>query len=411
MEQKQVSQQKNLIPDEGSLEALPAQTARSSAPSPKKPTNNVPDPGAAVFQGETPVQAQLRRLKQQSASSERPLPKIVVTPPRPPPVSIIAKHHGFGWKATASFYEQLGAMLRSGLEPHHASSMALSHSGGGYARSSKRLLDHVSNGGSLAEGLAMIGERSLIVSLVHAGERSGRLPEICREISTLFETASRLRLQVIGRLLYPLVLLHAAMVLPCVVGAVAGSMTPWMILAGPIALWIFILIAWISFSILNRHGALSRFALLPPAGFVVWPFVVQRTALVLQAGLEAGLLTSDALRMTASGCGNRVVAASLLRSADIVEKTRDLRVHEALHTAGLPDMYVRLISTGEEGGSLEQSLAKVAKVSGEIFSMRLDMTAKFLNGLFYTIAAAAAIIAIISMYMGYLNQAKALIQE
>lgn len=410
MEQEQVPKSKPLIPDEGSLEQVPAQPQkRESIPS--KTSHNIPDPGAAVFQGETPVQAQLRRLKQQSATSERPVPKVVVAPPRPQPVTILAKRHGFGWKATATFYEQLGSMLRSGLEPHHACSMALAHSGSGYARASKRLLDHLSHGGSLAEGLAMIGERSLIVSLVHAGERSARLPEICREISTLFETASRLRMQSIGRLLYPLVLLHAAMVLPCVVGAISGAMNPWLILAGPIAFWILALIAWISLNVLNRNGGLSRFALLPPAGFVVWPFVVQRTAMLLQAGLEAGLLTSDALRMTASGCGNRIVAASLLRSADTVEKTRDLSVHQALHDAGLPDVYVRLISTGEEGGSLEQSLAKVAKVSGEIFSMRLDMTARFLNGLFYTIAAAAAIIAIISMYMGYLNQAKALIPE
>jgi len=307
-----------------------------------------------------------------------------------------------GLAATAAFYHQLATLVRAGFPLSQALNHAATASGGWQARNAAAWSSGCGSGLPLHEQLAASGENPLAVALVRAGERSGRLPELCDRIAAIAEHLQRLRGLLIGRLIYPFMLAHAALMIPAVPKAfMSGNWGG--ILVGPAILWSVIgggaFFIWFA----RRSGLGGRLALQPGPRFLTMPWVAANICQVVEAGIAAGMLFHDALELAAPACGNAVMAARLHVAAEDLRHGRCPSLTMALRQVGLPITVVQLVEGAEISGTLEIGLARTAAFQREQFESRSLWAGRIAAGMCFGAALLGAAWAIISMYAGYIG--------
>ena len=309
------------------------------------------------------------------------------------------------WARTALFHEQLAVTLDAGLPIAEAVRLAGETAGGELRTQGKVWSAGCAGGRGLAEQLER--QAPFDRALVKAGEISGRLPEMCRELAANYRHRMALRTLVIGRLAYPVLLIHVTALAMGVVLVFMYHWPGWTIAALPLALW---LLAGSAALLLQLSGpaARARLALRAPFSALTMPLVAANTCIVLRAALTAGLLMPDALELSAGACGNRELGRRL------ADAGRDLRHHRldslgaALARCGLPALMVDHTTTGERSGRLDQTLGQVATLMRESFRLRAEWTARVACGAIYggaMLAAAAAVFFFMSGYLGMINDA------
>lgn len=308
------------------------------------------------------------------------------------------------WSSAAGFYHQLGVMLRAGLTISQAVEAAGRAGGGHHAERSKAWSAGCTAGRSLAEQLAEDGEEPLAHALVLAGERSGHLPELVEEIAQFNEHRMALRRLLIGRLVYPVVLIHVALAVPGVPSAWRdGSL--WPILVGPLSLWGIAAVCWVLLLLSHRSGLGARLALLPGIRFLVAPLIAANTCLVLHATCKAGMLFHEGLEMAAGSCGNRAMAIRLQHAAREMINGRINSLAEALSACRMPPTVLQLVEAGEISGALESNLQRAGNYSREQFRERTTWATRIVSGTVYAIAMLLAAWTVLSMYSGMLGEA------
>jgi type IV pilus assembly protein PilC len=246
------------------------------------------------------------------------------------------------------------------------------------------------------------GESERDVALMEAGELSGRVGEMCLEIAAQHRHVIALRSMVIGRLVYPLFLIHAALIVAAFPSVFMRGGSPWLLLAGPLGLWTVVGLAFLVVTLLGREGW-SYLALLYGARFLAWPWIAANTCLTLRAGLTAGMLAPRALELAAEACGNRIVARRLTASANAVMQGGLPDVTSALRSAGLPAEVTRLAEVGERSGALDTELGRAAVVMRESFRLRSEWAARIACGTVYGLAMLLAVLVIVMFMAGYVG--------
>src|SRR6056297_3337380 len=123
------------------------------------------------------------------------------------------------WAERVLFFTQLRHLISSGLALDQSLALAAIR-GSSYVAKSKRWQQRVQGGDQLHRALRDDGEAPLICALVEAGERSGRLHELCAEIADFYQHCLAIKRLLIRRSIYPLILIHLALVLPALVQAI-----------------------------------------------------------------------------------------------------------------------------------------------------------------------------------------------
>lgn len=306
------------------------------------------------------------------------------------------------WVGAAAFYDQLRGILAAGLPLRQALELAGNAAAGRHRLLAPRWAAGCAAGQTLAEQLARDGEPVLAAALVRAGEASGRLPEMCGEIAGYYQHAVVLRRLMISRLVYPVILIHVALVVAAVPAAFADE-SPLLVLVGPAALWALVAVAVVIGSRLGPTTA-SRLALLPGLRALTLPLVAANTCLVLRAALSAGMLFPAALDLAAGACGNRVIAQRLRAAAAGLVANGQGNLTSALAQAGFPAVVVQLVANGEVAGKLEDALAHGAELEREAFRLRSEWTARIVAGTIYGLALLLAAVTVIVLYGGQLSQ-------
>jgi type II secretory pathway component PulF len=249
------------------------------------------------------------------------------------------------------------------------------------------------------------GQTPLLTALVKAGETTSHLPELCTRIADHYDQLISLRSLVIGKLIYPALLIHLALMVPALPGVVLGEQPAYALLAGPGGLWLALLIAGIALWVTRRSGVLSRIALLPIISSLTRPYLTANTCLVLASATSAGMKVRDSLDLAAGACGNRVLGAQLQAGGKAVDNGTTPTMAAALTGAGFPSSTLALIDNGERAGSLEKTLDQAAIANRESFRLRLEWTTRTLLGLIYGIAMLLAAYTVVSMYSKVLGGA------
>ncbi len=312
------------------------------------------------------------------------------------------------WDSAAAFYDQLGMLVKTGLPLPMAVRMAGNTSSGWHRAHAPAWAAGCEGGAQLHTALAAAGEVPLATALIRAGELSGNLPEQARGLGAHYRQAVATRNQVVGRLIYPLLLLHVALIVPALPGVVGKGDHPLWLLAGPAAMWAVAGVVIAGVVGLRASPLAAQAALWPGLRFLSMPLITGIVCQVLRGGLSAGLLVSDALELAAGACGNAVIGARLAAQAPALRAGSGATLCDALATADLGGDLLPLIRNGEIAGRLDEALGQVATVMSERFASRLAWTAKGVNSAVFAVALIGAAVTVISMfqsvYLGPINE-------
>ena len=260
-------------------------------------------------------------------------------------------------------------------------------------------LERVMGGAALSEALAQdtgaVPEH--VWRLVRAGEESGTLPQVLDEIAGYLEQTARMRGQIVTAMLYPLVLVIAAMATLIVISVVmvpailplfrdAGVEPPVLLTAlvavqralvdwWPVTLGL--VAAIIGGAIASaRNEALcevrDRFVLrLPLFGNLARDTNTARLARTLATLVRNGVPLLDALRVTAGVVRNRAFRAAL-REAEVEINTGG-SLSATLERSGLlPELAQRFVRLGEQTGQLALMLTRTADIYDNDVQQRLQ---------------------------------------
>ena len=246
----------------------------------------------------------------------------------------------------------------------------------------------VAAGGGLAASLAKHPKYfdDLFCSLVGSGENSGTLEVMLDRVATYKEKTEALRAKIKKAMTYPIAVIVVAIVVTAILlvkvvptfaetfrgfGADLPGFTLFvlrisefmqaywfiMLLGVMVAGWVYSQAMLRSKKFRDRIDALSL--KLPIIGGIVHDSVVARFSRTLSTTFAAGVPLVEALESTAGAAGNAIYSAAIFQIRDDV--TAGTSLYQSIRATGLfPTMLLQMTSIGEESGSLDEMLGKVA---------------------------------------------------
>ncbi len=283
--------------------------------------------------------------------------------------------------------------------------MAAETAGGAVGRRARVAAAQVALGKPLAEAMLAVGEDPVACAIVRAGEQAGRLPVLARQLAESYRLRARLRDDIVGRMVYPTILVHFALVVLPLPWVMSGKLAGWTMVLGPGLLWLSIgltmAIAWWT----GRAGLLARLALRAPCSALCWPALAADLMAVLRAAIGAGMLAPAALELAAGSCANRLLAERVMKAAADLRQGRSADLSAALEACGVRGDLLEIIRVGETSGKLEEAFGQARTIAAERFIWRLQWTARITTGTAYAIAMLVAAGTVLTMYSAVLSQA------
>lgn len=249
------------------------------------------------------------------------------------------------------------------------------------------IIEEVEHGKTLSDAMRAQGRvfSDLLVSLVRAGEVSGRLDIVLTQAAMLLERDIKTRRTLGGALIYPAIIAGAVIVavivvvtviVPRVLKAVEGQMVrlplPTRIVEGMAGFfgawwWAVILglcLAVLGFARLRRDPAarlwMDTTALrIPVAGKLLRDVAVARFTRTFGTLTGAGLPVMQALKITKATLNNKAMEAAIDEVAS--EVSHGSTIADPLERSGhFPPLLVQVIAMGERTGKLDEMLSQSA---------------------------------------------------
>ena len=246
----------------------------------------------------------------------------------------------------------------------------------------------VEGGAPLAEALAKhpLYFDQLFINLVNAGEQSGALESMLDKLATYKEKTEALKAKVKKALFYPVAVVIVAFVVTTILlvfvvpqfeslfsgfGADLPALTLfvirlseymqewWYIIAGIIGAFFWGLSRLLKTSP-KAQEIWDRMALKAPVvGEIATKSAIARFARTLETMSAAGVPLVEAMDSVAGATGNIIYYRASLKIKDEVSQGTQLQT--SMRNTGLfPNMAIQMVSIGEEAGSLDGMLSKVA---------------------------------------------------
>ncbi|SEL64426.1 type II secretion system F family protein [Acinetobacter sp. DSM 11652] len=226
----------------------------------------------------------------------------------------------------------------------------------------------------------------LFCSLVESGEQSGALETMLDRVAIYKEKSEVLKQKIKKAMKYPITVIVVAIIVTIILmvkvvpvfsemfSSFGADLPAFTQLVVAMSEWVqkywFILIIGIALTIIGFieakkrsqkfADALDRTALrLPIFGDLVYKAIIARYSRTLSTTFAAGVPLIDALQSTAGATNNVVYEQAVMRIRDDVATGQQL--HFAMRSTNLfPSMAVQMVAIGEESGSLDAMLDKVA---------------------------------------------------
>lgn len=254
----------------------------------------------------------------------------------------------------------------------------------------REIASDIQSGTTFSEALAKHPKQfdRLFVNMVRAGEVGGMLEVVLNRLSVFMERREALRRKVKGAMIYPIAVVIiacciVAFLLTKVVPVFAeifqefGGELPWptrfLISCGDFmvykGIWVIpAVIGWtiIFFKLIFKVHAVRRFRdrvvlKIPLVGDLVTKVAVARFARTLGTLITSGVPILQALKITKETISNEIIQDAVDKVHDSI-KEGDTIAAPLDETKVFPAMVVNMIDVGEETGSLDAMLMKVADI-------------------------------------------------
>ena len=246
----------------------------------------------------------------------------------------------------------------------------------------------VEGGVALAEALSKqpLYFDPLFVNLVNAGEQSGALETMLDKLATYKEKTEALKAKVKKALFYPIAVVVVAFIVTTILlvfvvpqfkdlfdsfGADLPALTLfvigisefmqawWWAIAGGIGGAVYLILR-IKKTSPTMQESFDRITLKAPVlGDIATKSAIARFSRTLETMSAAGVPLVEAMESVAGACGNIIYFKASMKIRDDVSQGTQLQT--SMRSTGLfPNMAIQMVSIGEEAGSLDNMLAKVA---------------------------------------------------
>jgi type IV pilus assembly protein PilC len=265
----------------------------------------------------------------------------------------------------------------------------------------------------------------LFVNLVSAGEQSGALETMLDKLATYKEKTEALKAKVKKALFYPIAVLAVAFIVTVILlvfvvpqfeelfesfGADLPALTQfvihlsefmqawWWVIAGGIAGSIYTILR-IKKTSPKLQETFDRIALKAPViGEITTKSAIARFARTLETMSAAGVPLVEAMNSVAGATGNIIYYNASLKIRDEVSQGTQLQT--SMRNTGLfPNMAIQMISIGEEAGSLDHMLAKVADFYENEVDNAVDALTSLLEPIIMAVLGVLVGGLIIAMYL------------
>jgi len=290
----------------------------------------------------------------------------------------------------------------------------------------QRISDDVEGGSTLSEAMAKHPRifNRLYVNMIKAGEIGGALEQVLERLALFSEKAASVRSKVKGAMWYPIVVVCIALsvvsiilifVVPKFAEMFSGlgadlpvltqyliDFSDWIVINWwkPLASIVGVLVGLRLFSA-TETGAyvLDRVKLrLPVFGPIIQKSAIARFARTFGTLLDTGVPILQTLLIVKDTSGNEVVSRAMV---DIHASIRDGdTVHEPMRAFPVfPPLVVHMIAVGEETGSLDKMLIKVAEAYEREVDDAVDGLAKLIEPLLIVMLGGIIGTVVVALYL------------
>ena len=328
----------------------------------------------------------------------------------------------------AVFSRQLATMLKAGV----ALVQAFDIIGKGHENPSMQLMllsikANLEGGDTLAEALKKnpLYFDELFCNLVDAGEHAGVLDTLLDKVATYKEKTETMKKKIKKALTYPLAVVIVAVIVTAilllfvvpvfedlfksfgadlpvftqmVVNMSKGLKEWWWIVLGLIMLAVYVFIYFKKRSRPFNHFLDRALLGLPVIGSILNKSAIARFARTLSTMSAAGVPLVDALNSVAGACGNIIYNDAVLKMREEVATGQRLQF-AMLQTHLFPHMVQQMVAIGEESGSLDAMLAKVADFYEEEVDNLVDNLSSLMEPIIMVILGILIGGLIIAMYL------------
>ncbi len=331
-------------------------------------------------------------------------------------------------KDIAVFFRQLATMMSAGVPLVQAFDIiGRGHENEGMRELILKIKAEVESGTSLSESLAKhpLHFDNLVISLVGAGEHAGVLEVLLDKIATYKEKTEYLKAKIKKAMFYPTAVIIVAIIVTAILlifvvpqfeelfsnfGADLPAFTRVVVNLSEFmqSYWwlIFGIIAATAVGFLQAKKrsrsfgrALDRLILkMPIIGIIMHKAAVARYARTLSTMFAAGVPLVEALESVSGATGNVVYSDAVLMIRDSVATGQQLTF--AMNQTGLfPNMVEQMVAIGEESGSLDSMLSKVADFYEQEVDDAVDALSSLLEPLIMSILGVLIGSLVVAMYL------------
>ena len=328
----------------------------------------------------------------------------------------------------AIFSRQLATMLSAGVPLVQAFDII----GKGHDNPSMQVMllgvkADIEGGDTLAEALKKkpLYFDELFCNLVEAGEHAGVLETLLDKIATYKEKTESMKKKIKKALTYPIAVVVVAFIVTAILllfvvpvfedlfkgfGADLPAFTRmvvnmsewlqewWWIILGIIILAVYMFGYFKKRSRPFNHFLDKTLLKIPVVGLILNKSAIARFARTLSTMSAAGVPLVDALQSVAGACGNIIYAEAVMKMRE--EVATGQRLQFAMSQAILfPNMVQQMIAIGEESGSMDAMLAKVADFYEEEVDNLVDNLSSLMEPIIMVILGILIGGLIVAMYL------------
>jgi type IV pilus assembly protein PilC len=331
-------------------------------------------------------------------------------------------------KEIAVFSRQLATMMSAGVPLVQSFEII----GRGHEKPSMQQLvlaikADVEGGGTLTHALQRHPRQfdELFCNLIHAGEQSGTLETLLDKIAIYKEKTEALKGKIKKALFYPTAVIVVAFIITAILlifvipqfqtlfqsfGADLPALTlfvlklsatfqeKWWVIFGAMGITVYGLIEAKRRSQKISHLFDRVLLEVPVIGVILNKAAIARYARTLSTMFAAGVPLVEAMTSVAGATGNAVYSETILRIRDEVSIGTQLQA--AMRNSRLfPNMVVQMVAIGEESGSVDGMLAKIADFYEEEVDNAVDALSSLLEPLIMAILGILVGGLVIAMYL------------
>lgn len=267
---------------------------------------------------------------------------------------------------------------------------------------------HIQKGMSLSVAMAQYPDvfPKILLSMVEAGEVSGQLDGVFVKMAEHFEKESKQIRKIKGALTYPIIVLGIALlvvaimigyVIPTFAKALRGmdaelpAITQFMLGVSDffVTKWYILLLAIVGFIALykvivssdkGRRSVDTLKLKLPLIKDVSQTSMTARLTSTLSTLLSSGVLIIESLEIIQRVLTNSVISDKLSSDIESIKQGRSM-YRALLDIQYFPSLAMSMVRTGEESGSLDESLSKAAEFYEEQLDIKINRLTTFIEPL------------------------------